>query len=170
MNVQIDPKGFVLFGDQKFRCALGRGGVRDAKHEGDGATPVGKFPLGRVFYRPDRLKGPPDTHLDTLPITQKLGWCDDPDHSDYNKLITLPHPARHEKLWRDDRVYDVVVEILFNTDPAMPHRGSAIFMHVAKPDFSPTEGCIALALGDLLGLLRFCNKNDAIIIPAPIPQ
>lgn len=167
MYVQVDPAGFVLFGEHTLRCALGRGGINETKHEGDGTTPVGAFPLGRVFYRADRLKCPPHTGLTTLPITQNLGWCDDPEHADYNKLIVLPHTARHEKLWRDDHVYDVVVEVLYNTNPVLPHRGSAIFMHVAKSEFTPTEGCIALTLRGVLQLLTFCNKGDLLIVPPP---
>jgi len=165
MNVQVNPAGYVLLGDHTFRCALGRSGISDTKHEGDGATPVGTLPLGRVFYRADRLENPPRTGLDIVAIHQNMGWCDDPEHSDYNTLIALPHIARHEKLWRDDHVYDVVVEILYNANPVLPHRGSAIFMHVAKPGFTPTEGCIALKISDLLLLLSHCNKGDFLHVP-----
>lgn len=164
MHVQVVTTGFVVFADHQLRCALGRGGLKIHKMEGDGATPVGTFALGRVFYRADRLKHPPQTGLQTIPITPDMGWCDDPNHADYNQLIALPHPARHERLWRDDGVYDVVVEVLYNTDPIVAGRGSAIFIHVAKPDYTPTEGCIALNMHELLVLLSLCNKGDLITI------
>jgi L,D-peptidoglycan transpeptidase YkuD (ErfK/YbiS/YcfS/YnhG family) len=164
MNVQVESTGFVVFADHRLRCALGRGGLKIHKVEGDGATPVGTFALGRVFYRADRLNHPPQTGLQTIPITPDMGWCDDSNHIDYNQLITLPHPAHHECLWRDDGVYDAVVEILYNTNPIVAGRGSAIFMHVAKPDYTPTEGCIALNIQDLLVLLSLCNNGDLITI------
>jgi L,D-peptidoglycan transpeptidase YkuD (ErfK/YbiS/YcfS/YnhG family) len=164
MNVQVVTAGFVVFAGQRVRCALGRGGLKTHKTEGDGATPVGTFALERVFYRADRLINPPQTGLQAIPITPDMGWCDDSNHIDYNQLITLPHPARHECLWRDDGVYDVVVEVLYNTEPIVAGRGSAIFMHVAKPDYTSTEGCIALNMQDLLVLLSLCNKGDLITI------
>lgn len=165
MRIDIDPAGWVRCEGQTWRCALGRGGIRTDKAEGDGATPAGDWPLGRVFYRPDRLSAP-ETGLMTIPLTPDFGWCDDPAHPDYNRLISLPHPAHHENLWREDAVYDIIVELEYNTGPVQAGRGSAIFMHVAKPDYSPTEGCIALNLDDLLVLLRCCNKADFIHVPA----
>jgi len=96
-----------------------------------------------------------------------MGWCDDPSHADYNRLITLPHPAHHETLWRDDQVYDLIVEILYNSEHIEAGHGSAIFMHVAKPGYTPTEGCIALKYDDLFALLRMCNDGDVVIIPKP---
>lgn len=163
MQINVDATGWIRTRGQMWRCASGRGGVRIDKAEGDGATPAGIWQLGRVFYRPDRLKAP-ETKLTVLPLEPNWGWCDDPSHADYNQLIVLPHPGHHEKLWRDDGLYDVVVEIHYNTDPVQPGRGSAIFMHVAKPDYSATEGCIALNLADLLDLLRICNKDAGLNI------
>jgi len=167
MNISVNPSGYIEFYAQRMRCALGRGGLRNNKREGDGATPIGHHKLGRVFYRPDRCDHPPATGLTTHTITPDLGWCDDPEHADYNRLITLPHSAHHETLWRDDHVYDVIVEILYNINPIKAGLGSAIFMHVAKPDYSPTEGCIALKYEDLLSLLQLCNEGDAVVVPAP---
>ncbi|MBL4614301.1 MAG: L,D-transpeptidase family protein [Magnetovibrio sp.] len=167
MRILVEPDGFVVFSHQRMRCALGKGGIRIDKCEGDGATPVGEFALGRVFYRPDRLSTPPSAELTIQPLTKNMGWCDDTRHPDYNCLITLPHPAHHEKMWREDGLYDVVVEILYNTDPPRANIGSAIFIHVAKPNYAPTEGCIALKLDDLLKLLRMCTKTSFITIPAP---
>ncbi len=161
----IRPSGHASWRDKQFRCALGAGGVSAAKREGDGATPIGTFPLRRVFYWPDRLE-PPVTSLPVMPLTPGLGWCDDPASADYNRLIILPHPARHEKLWRDDGLYDLIVEIGYNDDPVVAGRGSAIFIHIAKPDFAGTEGCIAFARADLLEILAGLPPNGRIEIAA----
>ncbi|HEX2892009.1 L,D-transpeptidase family protein [Vineibacter terrae] len=147
-------------------CALGRGGARIDKREGDGATPIGAWGLRRVWYRADRLNAPPATVLPLRAIVASDGWCDDASSPDYNRPVTLPHPARHERMWRDDAVYDVVVELGYNDDPPISGRGSAIFLHVARPDFTPTEGCVALARDDLLALLRACDGNDALHVTA----
>jgi len=165
MDIDIDPHGFVEARGQRWRCALGRGGVGVKENEGDGRSPAGNWALGRVFYRPDRV-APPRTGLPTVALEPGMGWCDDPAHADYNRLVTLPHPARHENLWRDDGLYDVVVEVRYNADPVVPGLGSAIFLHVAKPGYAPTEGCIALKLKDLLSLLQYCNDGDSVRIPA----
>lgn len=133
------------------------------KTEGDGGTPVGMFPLRRVLYRPDRLDAPA-TGLPVEAIKPDQGWCDDPAHPDYNRPVSLPFAASHEKLWRDDGVYDVIVILGHNDDPPVPGKGSAIFMHVARPDYGPTEGCVALALEDLLDVLAKCRPGDTIRI------
>jgi len=163
MNFQVDPTGFVFSPTAKWRCALGLGGIDHKHKEGDGITPLGSHPFGRIFWRSDRLSQP-KTELTCLPITPDMGWCDDPDQADYNQLIKLPHDGHFENLWRDDPVYDVVVELLYNTNPIKRGQGSAIFMHVAKPDFSPTEGCIALKLEDLLSLLQEANETSRLIV------
>lgn len=138
---------------RSYRAALGRGGISPHKQEGDGATPAGNLPLRRVLYRADRVRRP-RTPLPTMPLAPHDGWCDDPSHPDYNRMVRLPHPARHEALWRSDAVYDVIGVLGWNDDPVVRGRGSAIFLHVARPDFAPTEGCVALALPDLLFVLE----------------
>ena len=138
--------GFVL------RAALGRGGVRAHKQEGDGATPAGLLPLRRVLYRADRTPVPA-CHVPVEPIAPDDGWCDDPGHQDYNRRISLPHQARHEALWRADGLYDVIGVLGWNDAPVKRGLGSAIFLHVASPGYAPTEGCVALALPDLRQVL-----------------
>lgn len=152
MDLDVHPPGEILCDGRRYRCALGRIGVTQSKREGDGATPVGTFPLRRVLYRPDRLPRPA-TGLPVRAIRPDDGWCDDPDHPSYNRMVHLPFEAGHEPLWREDRLYDIVVEMGFNDDPPVPFRGSAIFLHVARPDFGPTLGCIAMALDDVLAVL-----------------
>jgi len=144
--------GVMLVNGQTFPCALGRGGVRADKQEGDGATPTGVLPLRRVFYRAD-CGPPPDCAVPIEPLAPDDGWCDDPSHADYNRMVRLPHDARYEALWRADRIYDVVGVLGWNDAPVVRGRGSAIFLHVARADFSPTEGCVALALADLRRVL-----------------
>lgn len=136
-----------------FPCILGRTGVRVDKHEGDGATPVGRYGLRRVLYRPDRLM-PPTTRLPIQPIAKDDGWCDAPEDANYNRPVKLPYPASAENMWRDDSLYDLVVVLGHNDDPVVPYAGSAIFIHVAAPEGTPTAGCIALAREDLLSVLR----------------
>lgn len=153
MNV-IYKEGAVTFGDLHFRAAVGSGGVVDAsvKKEGDGATPAGTFPLREVLYRSDRL-AKPLTDLPTRALQPDDGWCDDPSDPKYNTLVTLPYESSHEELWRDDEIYDVIVPHGYNDDPPVSGKGSAIFMHIARPAYSSTAGCIALHREDLLQLL-----------------
>jgi L,D-peptidoglycan transpeptidase YkuD (ErfK/YbiS/YcfS/YnhG family) len=148
----VRADGSLIFAGRRFRAALGRGGLRTDKQEGDGATPMGLLPLRRVFYRADR-QPIPQAAVAREPIGPEDGWCDDPSHADYNRLIRLPHPARHERLWRDDGLYDIVGVLGWNDQPVERGRGSAIFLHVARPDLAPTEGCVALPLPDLRALL-----------------
>ena len=152
MQALVHPDGRLVLRNEAFRAALGRAGVRVHKQEGDGATPVGLLPLRRVLYRLDRLP-PPDCAVPIEPIAETDGWCDDPTHRDYNRMVRLPHEARCEELWRQDGLYDVVGVLGWNDAPVVKGRGSAIFLHVARPDYAPTEGCVALALPDLLRML-----------------
>jgi L,D-peptidoglycan transpeptidase YkuD (ErfK/YbiS/YcfS/YnhG family) len=161
------PDGVMRMGDQKVRCALGRGGVIAAalKQEGDGSSPIGAWPMRKVLYRPDR--GPaPRTALPVQPIAPEDGWCDDPADSNYNRAVKHPYPASAEHLWREDGVYDIVVVLGHNDDPVAPGKGSAIFLHLARPDYGPTEGCVALARADLEALLGMAAPGDAVEIHA----
>jgi len=157
--------GRQAIGDREVRCALGPAGViaADRKREGDGATPLGAWPMRRVLYRPD--KGPaPRTALPLAPIAPDDGWCDDPGDPAYNQPVKLPYPASAEALWRDDGLYDLVVILGYNDDPPVPGRGSAIFLHVARPDYRPTQGCVALARSDLEELLALASQGSSLEI------
>jgi L,D-peptidoglycan transpeptidase YkuD (ErfK/YbiS/YcfS/YnhG family) len=145
------------------RAICGRGGVRADKREGDGASPEGIFPLLYGFYRPDRI-GRPASGLPMTALQPNHGWVDDPADPNYNRLVTLPYPASHEEMWLADGLYDLVVVIGYNTDPVVPGRGSAIFLHVARPDFSPTAGCIAIERDVLARLLGLLGPGSAITI------
>ncbi|WP_025897338.1 L,D-transpeptidase family protein [Sneathiella glossodoripedis] len=148
-----------------FPCALGKAGVTADKKEGDHASPLGCFPLREVYYRPDRVKKP-ETFLPCYQIQQQDGWCDDPAHPSYNQKIQRPFTARHETLWREDHLYDVIVVLGYNDDPPVPGKGSCIFMHVAKDEYEGTEGCIALSIQDLLIVLTSLDKDTLIEINA----
>lgn len=156
LGVTADPadgrRGRLTAGADSFECALGRGGISRMKREGDGATPAGGWPLRYLLYRPDRVDEPA-TALPVRALTPTDGWCDDPSDPAYNRPVTLPFPGSHEALWREDGVYDLIVVLGHNDDPPTPGLGSAIFLHVARPDFTPTEGCVAVAKADLLALL-----------------
>ena len=150
----------------RFRCALGRAGIVRDKREGDGATPSGRFPLREVRFRSDRLPRPV-TDLPCREIDPNDGWCDDPADPAYNRPVGLPYPARHERLWREDGLYDVVVILGHNDAPPIPGHGSCIFLHVAADAYRATEGCVALARTDLLTLLRWAGPGSVIRIPEP---
>jgi L,D-peptidoglycan transpeptidase YkuD (ErfK/YbiS/YcfS/YnhG family) len=147
------------------RAACGLAGVRADKTEGDHASPAGTFPLLYGFYRADRVPWP-KTDLPLTPLQPNFGWCDAPADPHYNTLVTLPYPASAELLWRDDGLYDLIVAIGYNTDPVLPGKGSAIFLHVARPDFSGTEGCIAVARDELVPLLGLLGPGSKITIKA----
>jgi len=161
MELVVEANGRAQWGMRAFRCALGRAGIRADKREGDGATPAGVFPLRRVLYRPDRLTRPA-TGLPAAALDPADAWCDDPGDALYNRPVRLPYPARHERLWREDRIYDLIVILGHNDDPVVPGLGSAIFLHVARPDFAPTQGCVALSREDLLALLAAAGPGDAL--------
>lgn len=147
--------GRLIGSNLDVQCALGKSGcVRaEVKIEGDGASPMGVWPMLRVFWRSDRTTKP-ETVLPSMPIQRNHGWCDDPDHQSYNQLIRTPFSASHENLWREDRIYDIIVELGYNSSPIVAGKGSAIFLHLAKSDFTPTQGCVAVAESAMRDILR----------------
>lgn len=155
----------LSFAGKIYRCAIGKGGFSDHKREGDGATPIGTFALRECWYRKDRISAPM-TKLPLKVIHENDGWCDDQKSPDYNQHVTLPFAASHEKLWLAEHVYDLIVPLGYNDDPIIPGKGSAIFMHIAKPDYTPTEGCIALQKDDLLDVLSRLDAHSRITIRA----
>jgi L,D-peptidoglycan transpeptidase YkuD (ErfK/YbiS/YcfS/YnhG family) len=144
--------GWATLDRRRWRCVVGAGGVREDKVEGDAATPAGEFPLRRIYFRNDRLVLP-KVHLPARPIAEHDGWCDDPRSPAYNKLVHVPNEWSHEKMWRDDGLYDLVVVVGYNDDPPEGEWGSAIFLHIARDDLNPTQGCVAFARDDMMELL-----------------
>ena len=165
MHLIVSADGEARFGNAIYRCAIGRGGIRSEKIEGDGASPAGSFKLVGVRYRTERVRAP-ETALFVDPLSHVNGWCDAPQDPAYNQPVTLPYPASCENLYRDDGLYDIVVITSHNSDPVVPGAGSAIFLHVSGgPDYPPTEGCIAFALEDLREILACWRpETDRLVI------
>ena len=160
-------RGRLKLGHLTFPCALGRAGIRALKREGDGATPSGAWRAVGVLYRADRVRHP-RTGLAIRPMRPDEGWCDAPADRNYNRSVKHPYRASAERLWRADGLYDVLVVLDYNERPRVRGRGSAIFVHVARPDYAPTEGCIALArrhLERLLERLGRCASLSTASLP-----
>jgi len=165
--VQVDSaetsRGWAALGARRWRCTVGEGGIREDKVEGDAATPAGEYPLRRLYFRNDRLVLP-KVRLPARPIAEHDGWCDDPRSPTYNRLVHVPNDWSAERMWRDDHLYDLVLILGHNDDPPVSGLGSAIFLHLAKPDYAPTHGCVALARADLEALLATARPGDAVEI------
>jgi L,D-peptidoglycan transpeptidase YkuD (ErfK/YbiS/YcfS/YnhG family) len=161
MELSIYPDWVAHWHGLELRCALGRSGVTDLKVEGDGATPVGAFSLRKIIFRADRVS-PPKTILPIEALGPEDGWCDAPDHADYNCQVILPHVASCEALWRSDHIYDLIAVTSYNASPVIPGRGSAIFIHIARDDYTGTEGCIAFSDPDLRMIMGKWREGDII--------
>lgn len=153
-----------IAGKAPIRAAIGKAGLADDKREGDNKTPKGSFGCRELWYRPDRVTLPAGIQLSARAIGQNDGWCDDAAHADYNRHITLPHPARHETLWREDHAYDLMIPLGYNDDNTVPGKGSAIFFHLAHDDWRGTEGCVAITREDMLALLPLIGPRTQIVI------
>ena len=154
---------FLNYGDYKVKCVIGKRGISSFKKEGDLTTPRGKFQIKGLFYRKDRIKRL-KTKLKKITITKNMGWCDDPESKQYNKLIKLPFSQSREKLYRKDNIYDLILILNYNMDPVKKNKGSAIFIHVAKKKMTPTKGCLAIKKIDLLKLLKLIEKKTLVKI------
>lgn len=156
-------RGALEYAGVRVPCALGKAGITARKREGDLATPRGRFRLIEVRFDPRRTARP-QTPLPVKAIAAADGWCDDPEDRNYNRPVRRPYPARTEPLARDDQLYTVVVVLDYNIRPRRRGAGSAIFMHVARPGLTPTEGCVALGLSDLKRLLRRARRGSQVVI------
>jgi L,D-peptidoglycan transpeptidase YkuD (ErfK/YbiS/YcfS/YnhG family) len=156
-------RGWLTAGPLVLPVALGRGGILANKREGDGGTPRGRFRLKRVWWRPDR-GARPQTRLPLRPITPHDAWCEDPIDRRYNCAIHIAASAPGDRLWRKDHLYDLIIELDHNTRPRIAGRGSAVFVHVARPGFAPTAGCVALKPGALRRLLARLGPRTEIEI------
>ena len=165
MSLVVTARGEAAWRGRTLRCAIGRSGIARVKREGDGATPAGAFPVRRVLYRADRMARPA-TVLPVSPLGDTDGWCDDPADPRYNQEVRLPYPARCEALWRDDPLYDLIGVIGFNDEPALAGGGSAIFLHIARSDYAPTEGCVAFSTADLLDVFAAWRPEDRVTVAA----
>tara|TARA_B100000123_G_scaffold217627_1_gene166102 strand:- start:83 stop:577 length:495 start_codon:yes stop_codon:yes gene_type:complete len=163
MHILIKNKNILFFNDFEFKCCVGKNGLTKNKIEGDKKTPIGVYNLGSLFYRKDR-NGIINTKLKKKIITKSMGWCDDIKNSKYNKLIRISKKKiRHEKMYRKDNKYDLLIPIKYNMLKPIKNKGSAIFIHLTE-NYKPTAGCIALKKNDFLILLKLINKKTKIRI------
>ena len=162
MLISKKNKGILILDDFKFQCAIGKNGIKLRKREGDKTTPSGKFSIGKLYYRADRVKKP-ITKITTRIITKNMGWCDEPNSKYYNKEILIKNGVKHEKLFRKDSSYDYLIVINYNTKKIEPYKGSAIFIHLTK-NYKPTDGCISLQEKDFIILTKLIDKKSMIKI------
>ena len=159
----VKKSGYLIFNNFKVRCAIGKGGIKKKRREGDFITPKGNYKLIEIYYRADKIQNL-KTNLKKIKIRKNMAWCDDPKSNFYNQLINLPTKFGHEKLYRNDNLYDLIIILNYNMRPIIKNKGSAIFIHVAKKNYAPTQGCIALSKIHLRTLLKNINKNQEIKI------
>ena len=162
MLIKVKNKDTLIFDDFIFQCVVGKKGISSKKKEGDLCTPRGVFSLKTVFYRSDRIQNI-QTKLSLQKINRDMGWCNDPLSKRYNSLVKISEKLRCERLYRKDNKYDIFVVINYNFKKPIPHKGSAIFLHLTK-NLKGTAGCIALNKKDLLILLKLINKKTKIKI------
>jgi hypothetical protein len=160
--IVINKSGYLKYKNLELKCTLGKAGVGIKKREGDNITPKGTYKILNIYYRKDRIKKI-SSKLKLIAITKQMGWCDDPDSKYYNKLIKLPTEYSHERFFRKDNVYDLVLALNYNMKPIIKNKGSAIFIHVAKKN-NKTAGCIALNKVDLINLIKKIDKKTKIKI------
>jgi L,D-peptidoglycan transpeptidase YkuD (ErfK/YbiS/YcfS/YnhG family) len=159
----INKSNYLKYKNLQFRCCLGKAGIEEKKKEGDNITPKGIFKIMRIYYRADRIKIIA-TSIKKIKIKKNMGWCDDPISNFYNKQIKLPSRYSHEKLYRNDNLYDLVLVLNYNTNPIIKNKGSAIFIHIAKKNYKKTAGCIALKKAHLIYLVKEIKKNTKVFI------
>ena len=156
-------RGWLTVGMRTVPVALGRGGIKANKREGDGGTPSGRFRLKRLWWRADRAPRP-QTQLPVHRITPPDAWCEDPADRRYNRPLRLASGQDGDRLWRSDHLYDVIIELDHNTRPRVAGRGSAVFVHMARPGFGPTAGCVGLKPAALRRLLGSLGRRTEILI------
>ena len=162
MNIII-KKHLLLYKGYKLKCSIGKSGFTNKKKEGDLKTPKGIFKLGMLYYRKDRI-GPLQCKIKRKSITKNMGWCDDSRSKKYNQEIFFPFKFGAEKLYRNDNIYDIFINIKYNQSPVIKNRGSALFLHLSDQKYKPTKGCVAIKKKDFLKILSLINQNTKILI------
>jgi L,D-peptidoglycan transpeptidase YkuD (ErfK/YbiS/YcfS/YnhG family) len=162
MLIRLKNKDTLKIDEFSFKCCIGKKGLKAEKVEGDLATPKGTYLLKKLYYRSDKFKKI-ETLIPKTRIKKNMGWCNDPKHRFYNSLIKISKKVKHEKMYRKDRKYDLVIVIDYNLKKPIPFKGSAIFIHLTQ-NYKPTAGCIALSKNDMLVLLKIINKKTKINI------
>ena len=163
MIIYLKNKHTLKVDNFYFNCSIGKGGLIKRKKEGDKKTPIGKFKIGHLYYRKDKIKKP-KTRLNCISIQKNMGWCDDvTNKKKYNKLVKVNKYIKHEKLYRNDKKYDLLIPIKYNFYSTVLGKGSCIFIHLTE-NYNPTAGCIALREKDFLIMLKILKKNTKIKI------
>ena len=162
MNIKI-KKHLLLYKGYKLKCAIGKSGIVSSKKEGDLATPKGTFELGTLYYRKDNSQAF-KCKITKKIIKKKMGWCNDSRSKKYNQEISFPFKYGAERLYRKDKIYDLFINIKYNSRPVIKKKGSAIFLHITEDKYKPTKGCVAIAKKDFLKIIPLINKNTKILI------
>ena len=162
MNIEL-KNNFLYFQKYNLRCSLGKRGISIKKKEGDKKTPKGEFRLKYILYRKDRIFKF-KTKLKKIAITKKMGWCDDPKSAYYNKIIIYPFKFSAERFWRKENIYDIIIVIDYNINPVVKNKGSAIFLHIAKKKYQPTNGCVAINKKNIRLIASKINKKTKLKI------
>ena len=159
----VKKSKYLKYKNFKFRCSLGKAGIKKKEKEGDNITPKGIFKIICIYYRSDRIKKI-TTAFKKIKIKKNMGWCDDPKSSFYNKEIKIPNKFNYEQFYRKDNLYDIIVPLNYNTNPILKNKGSAIFIHIANNNYKPTAGCIGIKKSNLIKLLSIIKKNTKVKI------
>ena len=162
MHIIIKNKKLII-DNYKVKCAIGKRGIRVKKKEGDLITPKGKFKIKYIFYRNDRLSNF-KSNIKKVIIKKNMGWCDDPNSNNYNRLVKLPSFYSAEKLYRKDNTYDLILILNYNMNPIHKNKGSAIFIHIARKNYKSTAGCIAIKKSHLKNIVSKINKKTLVKI------
>ena len=161
MHILINKK-YLTFNNYKAKCSVGKRGIGLKRKEGDLITPKGKYKIKYIMYRKDRVKI--QSKIKKIIIKKEMGWCDDPNSRHYNKIIKLPSSYKHEKLYKKENIYDIIIVLNYNMDPIVKNKGSAIFIHVAKKNYKKTEGCIAVKKVHLIKIAKDLKKKTMVLI------
>ena len=161
MHISINKK-YLTFNNYRAKCSIGKRGIGIKRKEGDLITPKGKYKIKYILYRKDRVKF--QSKIKKIIITKKMGWCDDPNSKQYNKLVKLPSVYKYEKLYKKENIYDVILVLNYNMNPIVKNKGSAIFIHVAKKNYKKTEGCVAIEKKQLVKIAKDLKKNTKVLI------
>ena len=162
MLIRLKNKDTLNIDEFSFKCSIGKNGLKSKKVEGDLSTPKGSFLLKKLYYRSDKFRKI-NTVLPKIKIKKNMAWCNDPKHKQYNSLVKINKKIKHEKMFRRDRKYDLIIVLDYNLNKPVPFKGSAIFIHLTQ-NYKPTAGCIALSKNDMLVLLKIINKKTKINI------
>ena len=161
MHISINKK-YLTFNNYRAKCSIGKRGIGIKRKEGDLITPKGKYKIKYILYRKDRVKL--QSKIKKIIISRRMGWCDDPNSKQYNKLIKLPSVYKYETLYRKENIYDIILVLNYNMNPIIKNKGSAIFIHVAKKNYKKTEGCVAIKKKQLMKIAKDLKRSTNVII------